>query len=435
MSQDTSPSVTTAFTEATEAAQIGVGIVPTDDRDALVGTAVRARGNDFAVYVSSASVDAEMRELLRHLGITVLETPADPQGETYRQTFVEAAKADGCNGLILSEAGTEIDFDASYQQALDSREFSVPAVTNEAASETTGRLLGIPAYNESVGIGSTVLAAQQFVDEVVVIDDGSSDNTVEIVRETDATLLEHGKNKGKGQALRTFFEYARSSEYDTFVVLDGDGQHLPRDIPAIVNPVENGDADLVIGSRYLEDDGDDETPFHRRIGQQVLDYLTFGSSGTKLTDTQSGFRAFSPAAIEALSIQTDGMGVESEMIATAQDKELTIEEKSINVRYEGIDGQTFNPLRHGLSVATFLLRLIRDRHPLLFFGGPGAVIAAVGVLFGIDAVVLYDNQGVFAPGQTMVSLLLTIIGILGVFCGLVLNRMSNMINELKEDTQ
>ena len=424
-------STTTTFEESTVASGPVVGVLPSDDRNAVIGTALRAQGHNFDVLVPATSLDENLAAILSQIEITVLEQSADHDGE-FKETLSNAAEENGYDGLILCPAGEAIDFNASRRRFDTSAEFCVPAVTTDSESVNSGRLVGVPAYNESVGIGSTVLTARQFADEVVVIDDGSSDNTVDIVRQTDATLIEHEENKGKGQALKTFFEYARDSNHESFIVLDGDGQHLPQDVPDVARPVEEGDADLVVGSRYLENEGADETPFHRRVGQRVLDYLTFGSSGTKLTDTQSGFRAFSPAAVETLSIRTDGMGVESEMIATAQDTDLTIEEVPIDVRYEGIDGQTFNPLHHGLAVATFLLQLIRDRHPLLFFGAPGVVITGAGVLFGIDAVLLYNDQGVFAPGQTMVSLLLTIIGLLGVFCGLVLNRISNMLDEIKE---
>jgi len=331
-----------------------------------------------------------------------------------------------------SGSASGIAFTQIEDGSLSSSDSATTIVSNDSE---TGRLIGIPAYNESVGIGSTILTAQQFADEVVVIDDGSADNTVEIVRQTDVTLLKHEENRGKGQALRTFFEYARASDHESFVVLDGDGQHHPQDVSTVAKPVEEDKADLVVGSRYLGGTSADETPFYRRVGQQILDYLTFGSSGAKLSDTQSGFRAFSPAALEELSIQTNGMGVESEMIATAQEADLRIVEVPIDVRYEGIDGQTFNPLHHGLAVATFLVQLIRDRHPLLFFGAPGVVIGGVGVVLGIDAALLYDTQGVFTPGQTMVSLLLTVIGLLSVFCGLVLNRISIMIYEMAEDRQ
>jgi hypothetical protein len=399
--------------DAQVAAPLGVGIIPSESRAAVVQTALRARSNDCAVFVTAASIDSEIEGLLRELEITVLETSADER-DGIQRAMTTAARAAGCEGLIFCEPASTIDFDASRQRVQDASTFSVDAVTEDAAV-TTGRLVGIPAYNESVGIGSTVLAVQAFADEVVVIDDGSADNTVELVAESEATLLEHETNMGKGQALRTFFEYARESEHEAFVVLDGDGQHYPDDIPAVVEPIESGDADLVVGSRYLEGSADDETPFHRRVGQQVLDYLTFGTSGTKLTDTQSGFRAFSREAIETLSIRTNGMGVESEMIAAAQDSTLTITERPIDVRYEGVDGQTLNPVQHGVGVAAFLVGSIRKRQPLLFYGVPGVVLAGLGVVYG--------RTGNDEDSRRRSSLVLTLAGLLSVCFGVVLNRL------------
>jgi hypothetical protein len=118
------------------------------------------------------------------------------------------------------------------------------------------------------------------------------------------------------------------------------------------------------------------------------------------------------------------------MISEASSKGLAIEERSIDVRYEGIDGQTQNPLRHGLSVVTFLLTLVRDRHPLLFFGLPGLVFFGIGALYGVDAILIYRATGEFFPAKVLVSGFLTILGTLGLFIGLVLNRIGNMIAEI-----
>ncbi len=359
-------------TTASPEAQLGFGVIPSDDQISL-RTVSRARASNYAVFVLDTGLEDDVVSLLEELGGTVLDSPADDEGR--RSKLVSAAETDGCDGLIVTGSGDRIDLDASRRRSIASSSFSTEAVTTESASDPE-RLVGIPVYNEAGSIEDIVDQAAEFAAEVVVVDDGSTDDTVDIVDETDATLLEHDHNQGKGTALRTLFEYVQTTECDSLVILDGDGQHLPEEIPTVVEPVEEEDADMVIGSRYLEAD-EDETPGYRRFGQQVLDYLTFGSSGTKLSDTQSGFRAFSRDAIETLSIETSGMGVESELIMDAQDSGLTITERPIDVRYEDVDGQTLNPVYHGLSVALFLAKSMPERRPALFYGALSAAVLSV----------------------------------------------------------
>ncbi|MDG5760352.1 glycosyltransferase family 2 protein [Natronococcus sp. A-GB1] len=362
---------------ASTEAQLGLGLIPDDGRVSL-RTVSRARASNSAVFVLDTGLEGDAVSSLEELGATVLEPPAD--AESRRSKLVSAAEADGCDGLVVTGSGDRVDLDASRRRSIASSSFSTEAVTTPSSADP-GRLIGIPAYNEGASIEAIVEQAAEFAAEVVVVDDGSSDDTVEVVNETDATLLEHEHNQGKGTALRTLFEYVRTTDYDSLVILDGDGQHLPEEIPTVVEPVEAADADMVIGSRYLETD-EDETPGYRRVGQQVLDYLTFGSSGTKLSDTQSGFRAFSRNAVETLSIETTGMGVESELIMDAQDAELEITERPIDVRYEDVDGQTLNPVHHGLSVALFLARSMPERRPGLFYGTLGAALLSVVAVVG-----------------------------------------------------
>lgn len=318
------------------------------------------------------------------------------------------------------EEGESIDTVSERQEVLRS----------EVETDETDLIIGIPAYNEETGIGSVVLSAQQHTDTVIVVDDGSSDRTAEIARQAGAVVIEHKKNSGKGQAMQTLFDYVKEYDFDALVVFDGDGQHAPADVPTVVEPVINGDSDLVIGSRYLK--RDKETPSYRRFGQQVLDMLTGQTARMNLTDTQSGFRAFSPEAVENLNFRTKGMGVESEMINSATKQNLEIEERPIDVRYRGIDGQTFNPIQHGLSVALFIVQLMRDRHPLLFFGVPGLLLTVGGTAYGLNTALIYQTTGVFYPWPALISGIVTIIGILGVFCGLVLNQISIMIKHLEE---
>jgi glycosyltransferase involved in cell wall biosynthesis len=304
--------------------------------------------------------------------------------------------------------------------------------TDQTPDSTADRILvGIPAYNEEIGIGSTILAAQQYCSTVVVVDDGSTDNTVSIAAQTDAIVLEHHENVGKGGAVQTIFDYAHGHDFDALVLIDGDGQHIPEEIPDVAEPVLNDSVDMTIGSRYVEHD-QTETPRYRRFGQQVLDVLTTGSTSSELTDTQSGFRAFSPTAVDELTLSTDGIGVESEMISEATDKNLEIDEVPIDVRYEGVDGQTYNPLQHGLTVVVFILQLIRDRHPLLFFGVPGVLLLLVGGWLGFQAAYLYQTTGAFHQWRAISGGFGILLGTLCLFCALVLSQIRNMVVKINE---
>ncbi|SDY74966.1 glycosyltransferase family 2 protein [Halopenitus persicus] len=303
--------------------------------------------------------------------------------------------------------------------------------TKDALRQESSTVVGIPAYNEAVGIGSTILAAQEYADEVVVVDDGSTDQTAAIAETAGATVITHDDNQGKGKAVQRLFAHARQMNYDVLVLLDGDGQHLPEDIPSVVKPIVEDECDIAIGSRYLEQE-ETETPLHRRFGQRVLDLLTFGSSGTNVTDSQSGFRALSPEAVSNLQIRAEGMGVESEMISSGVENDLEISEVPIDVRYEEVDGQTHNPFRHGLQVAIFLTQLIRDRHPLLFFGVPALFLLTVGAGVMTHSAYLYQTTGAFHQWRILLSGTAIMTGILSLFCGLVLSQIDNMINSTNE---
>lgn len=291
-------------------------------------------------------------------------------------------------------------------------------------------LVGIPAYEEETSIGSVVVKAKEIAGQVIVVDDGSNDDTAEIAEAAGARVIRHDVNQGKGAAIRTLFSHIQMEEFEAVVLIDGDGQHDPAEIPEVAWPVIEGLCDLTIGSRYLESDRT-ETPLYRRFGQKVLDKLTASSSGADLSDTQSGFRAFSPSAVENLSIRTDGMGVESEMIGDATQKDLDITEVPIDVKYDDVDGQTYNPLRHGLTVAVFIMQLVRDRHPMVFFGLPGLAFLGIGGVLGIDLILTYQSPSSVNPVMAALTGYVIIIGMMFMFCGLVLNQVSNMIEEVK----
>lgn len=211
----------------------------------------------------------------------------------------------------------------------------------------------LPAYNEEIAIGSIVLNTKKYVDQVLVVDDGSTDNTFEIAKMAGAEVIKHLSNMGKGAALKTGFKAVNG--HDIIITMDSDGQHNPEDIPKLIDPILNEEADIVNGSRYINDRCK-ETPFYRRIGQKMLDKATYFNSGINMSDSQSGFRAFARHTLPAFRFNCDGFGIESEMIKDISNNGFKIKEVGIGVRYD-VKSSTKNPVSHGVGV---LMRILLD---------------------------------------------------------------------------
>ena len=215
-------------------------------------------------------------------------------------------------------------------------------------------IAGVPSYNVESFVGEVVRRAREYVDQVVVIDDGSSDRTAEVAREAGAVVRSHEVNLGYGGAIKSCFEAAREMDADVLVILDGDGQHDSDEVPQIVAPVLNGEADVVIGSRFLDRNSD--IPFYRRFGIHVITWLFNVGSKTKITDSQSGFRAYSKRSIQAMSLQEKGMPVSVEILVRARRKGLVFREVPISCRYHA-ESSTMNPVKQGILVAMKLVRI------------------------------------------------------------------------------
>src|SRR5438552_14506762 len=131
---------------------------------------------------------------------------------------------------------------------------TVPAVLRQAFPDAK-ILVAIPAFNEGATIGSVVLKARQFASEVIVVDDGSSDDTAETAALAGAHVIQHARNLGKGVASRSAWLYARERGAEAFILLDGDHQHDPKDIPRLLQPILEGTADVVLGERWGKTSG------------------------------------------------------------------------------------------------------------------------------------------------------------------------------------
>jgi glycosyltransferase involved in cell wall biosynthesis len=292
----------------------------------------------------------------------------------------------------------------------------------------SGTLAAIAAYNEEVAIGSVVLGCMRHADEVLVVDDGSEDRTAEIAKMAGAAVLRHAGNAGKGVAIQTALDYARTNGFGAMVLLDGDGQHDPAEIPQLLAPVLDGEADLAIGVRKRSTS---RMPVYRRFGQRVLDILTAYGSLDALTDSQSGFRALSRTAIHTLQLEERSFGIESEMLIDAKEKHLRVAEVPIRARYD-VEGSTKGPLSHGLGVVDRLLRIIAVRHPLLFFVVPGLIMFLAGLWMGYDTLDTYNVGRFFAIGKALLTIIFLMLGALAVFAGLILNTMPRAVVRILE---
>ena len=163
-----------------------------------------------------------------------------------------------------------------------------------------------------------------------------------------AVVVSHGVNKGYGAAIRSCFNYAKEHGLEVMVIPDGDGQHDPSYIPDFIEAAKTGNADVVIGSRFLEKN--ETIPKYRIMGMKVLNMFTRLAGNIKTTDSQSGYRAYSRRAIEKIEIANPDMGAGSEILTQLKKHNLNVVEIPIDVRY-GIEGTSSkNPWRHGMGL-------------------------------------------------------------------------------------
>ena len=290
---------------------------------------------------------------------------------------------------------------------------------NRDKGHKVGVLAGIAAYNEARYVGSIVLQARQYVDEVIVVDDGSTDNTARVAELAGATVVRHARNKGKGAAIQSILAEAKKRNPDVLVLLDADAQHDPNEIPVLIRPISEG-FDLVIGSREAQEE---KTPLYRRIGKKVIFHSSRIASKTNIYDSESGFRALSPKAINALELQANGFAVESEMITLAADKGLKITEVPISNIYTK-EGSTLNPIRHGVDVLSRIVVMISERRPLFVFGVSGGVLLVIGLVFGFRVINVASATGQLAIGSAVLTALFIITGTLSIFTAIILNALS-----------
>ena len=288
-------------------------------------------------------------------------------------------------------------------------------------------IVGIPAFNEEKNIAVLIIQLKKIADEVIVCNDGSTDLTSKIAEELGATVINHEKNLGYGAAIRSIFLKSKNLNGDVLVTIDADGQHRVDDVNKIINPIIDGESDLVIGSRFL-DESEDEVPQYRKVGIKVITKITNATIKKQLTDSQSGFRAYSKKVLNELNLSELGMGISTEILIKASTKNFRISEVPIKIIYDG-DTSTHNPISHGSSVLLSTIKFTSIEHPLKFYGIPSMIFFAIGLFFIYFSVEYYTEIGRLNTNLTLVGAGTTLIAVVLFITGILLYSLVSVVRE------
>jgi len=288
------------------------------------------------------------------------------------------------------------------------------------------KLVCIPAFNEEKTIGEIVEKSLLYADKVIVCNDGSTDKTEERAREKGAVIINHKTNLGYGAAIISLFEVARKQNTEIVITLDGDGQHNPEQIPTLISALTENNIDVVIGSRFL--DKNSNSPGYRKTGIKIITSASNFGTNFKVSDSQSGFRAYSKKAIDLIHPTEEGMSVSTEILLKTSNWGLSVAEVPISISYEGVTSSQ-NPTSHGISVLANTLKFISVRHPLRFYGIPGIIMIIAGIIFGVQFLDTYLNDQTILYGSLLGSVLLFLLGSILSVTAIILFTMTNLMRD------
>ena len=292
-------------------------------------------------------------------------------------------------------------------------------------------VIGLPAYNEEKNIAAIILELEKIASKIIICNDGSSDSTGKIAEKMGAVVVNHPKNIGYGAAIRSIFKKATELNAEILVTFDADGQHRTEDIHKVVEPIIKNEADLVIGSRFLESDGTN-VPTIRKLGIKAITELANTSLDSKITDSQSGFRAYNKQVLSEITPSDYGMGVSNEILIKASKKGFRIKEVPITILYDG-DTSTHNPVSHGASVILSTMKFISIEHPLKFYGIPGIIFLATGLGFLVWTLQVFSVARVVLTNAALVGLASTILGTMLIMTAIMLYSLVNVVREGRRD--
>ncbi|EMA58871.1 family 2 glycosyl transferase [Halorubrum lipolyticum DSM 21995] len=397
------------------------------------------------MLVISKLEDDETLNALADLGAVILSPPSlrTTQSELH-QLLSRTARERGLSGIILQTRDSpRIDYHrtATAFEHADYEVVAIPEHWNRTTDSPT-IVVGIPAYNAADSIGQVVDRAAPYADEVIVVDDGSRDETADRAREAGAVVLVHERNRGYGGALKSLFREAAERRVAHLVVIDADGQHDPKDIPTLVETQARHDTDIVIGSRYVGD-RKTEIPLVRSVGLAVINHLTNASLGKLrpsgfIRDTQSGYRSYSLYAARSLAADPligDNMGASTDILHHAHRNRLSVSEVETTISYDVENASSQGSVSHGLDLLRNIFWTIEYGKPILILGLPGSLITLLGVTLTIQILAQAAQTGTVASIRLVPPVLFAIGGVLLCIAAVmmqVLNRHPS-INRLRKD--
>jgi len=288
--------------------------------------------------------------------------------------------------------------------------------------------VGIPAYNEEKNIAKIIVKLKKIADKIIVCNDGSTDLTSEIAENLGVIVINHTKNRGYGSGIKSIFDKSKEIGSELLVTFDGDGQHRVEDIKKIIEPIEKNEIDLVIGSRFLNEE--QEVPQYRKLGIKLITKITNANLKEKITDSQSGFRAYSKEVISKLKTSDMGMGVSTEILIKASSLNFKIGEVPITILYDG-DTSTHNPVSHGTSVLLSTIKYISIEHPLKFYGIPSLIFFVIGLTFTFLSIQYYTEIGRLNTNLTLIGAGTILISVILIITTILLYSLVSVVREGK----
>jgi glycosyltransferase involved in cell wall biosynthesis len=306
--------------------------------------------------------------------------------------------------------------------------------TKKHHTDTSGKIdvvAIIPAYNESKNIIKIVNEVQKYVSTVIVVDDGSNDDTYERAKSTCAIVIRNMRNRGKGAALKRGFAESFKLSPSVVLTIDADGQHDPTDIPKLLEPIQKEQADIVIGSRF-HTGAISEIPFRRGMGLSVINILNKILIRSHVKDTQSGFRAYNNEVFSLIAdFDTFGYGAETEQLAYAENHGANIIEVPVTIKYRGLENTSKkNAFSHGLHLLSTIIKIAVEKRPLQIFGLAGMGLILLSIIPLANMLIVFNETRYFSIPLSLIVLGLVFNGALLIVVAFILYALKRIRHKI-----